>query len=57
MPAIKKLSMNQKHYYGNGVVNTKVRDHGNDPLVVKKTQDAKAFLFENGLNGLPDSKK
>jgi len=57
MPAIKKMSVNEKHYHGNGIVSNKVKDHGNDPFIIKKVQDAKAFLLENGLNGLPDSKK
>jgi hypothetical protein len=57
MPAVKKATVNEKGYYGNAIVSDKVKDHGNDPFVVKKLEEAKAFLRKNGLNGLPDLKK
>jgi hypothetical protein len=57
MPAVKKAPVNEKGYYGNAIVSDKVKDHGNDPFVVKKLEEAKAFLRKNGLNGLPDLKK
>jgi hypothetical protein len=57
MPAIKKASANENGYYGNAIVSDKVKDHGNDPFVVKKVEAAKAFLDKNGLNGLPDKLK
>ena len=57
MPAVKKATVNEKGYYGNAIVSDKVKDHGNDPFVVKKLEEAKAFLLKNGLNGLPDLRK
>lgn len=56
MPAVKKV--NEKGYYGSAaIVSDKVKDHGNDPFVVKKLEEAKAFLRKNGLNGLPGQSK
>jgi len=52
MPAIKKVTADQKSY-GNAINSDKVKDHSNDPFVVKKAEEAKAFLQKNGLNGLP----
>jgi len=57
MPAVKKATANEKGYYGNAIVSDKVKDHGNDPFVIKKLEEAKAFLRKNGLNGVPDLKK
>ncbi|WP_299289166.1 hypothetical protein [uncultured Mucilaginibacter sp.] len=34
-----------------------ITDHGNDPFVVKKVEEAKSFFQKNGLNGLPKSVK
>lgn len=54
MPADKKATADKKSVFGNAIVSDKVNDHGNDPFVVKKVEEAKAFLQKNGLNGLPD---
>lgn len=54
MPVVKKTTVNKKGFYGNAIVSDKVQDHGNDPFIVKKVEEAKAFLLKNGLNGLPD---
>lgn len=54
MPAIKKATVNKKSFYGNAIVSDEVKDHGNDPFVAKKVEEAKDFLLKNGLNGLPD---
>lgn len=58
MPAVKKETINEKsEYNGSAIVSDKVKDHGNDPFVVKKLQEATAFIRENGLNGLPGHSK
>ena len=58
MPAIKKENVNKKGgYYSNAIVSDKVKDHANDPFVLKKLEEAKAFIRENGLNGLPGHSK
>lgn len=54
MPAVKKTTGNKKNIYGNAIVSDKVKDHGNDPFVVKKIEEAKLFFQKNVLNGLPD---
>lgn len=53
MPAIKKTTTSKKNH-GSAIISDKVQDHGNDPFVVKKVEEARAFLQKNGLNGLPD---
>jgi len=53
MPAIKKTTANGKDYYSSAIISDKVKDHGNDPFVLKKVEEAKAFLRKNGLKGLP----
>jgi hypothetical protein len=57
MPTVKKVTANKNGYHGNAIVSDKVKDHGNDPFVVKKVEEAKAFLRKNGLNGLPGQSK
>ena len=57
MPAVKKETVNESGYRGNAIVSDKVKDHGSDPFVLKKLEEAKAFIRENGLNGLPDHPK
>lgn len=54
MPVDKKATVNKKGFYGNAIISDKVQDHGNDPFVAKKVEEAKDFLLKNGLNGLPD---
>ncbi|HEY2580722.1 MAG TPA: hypothetical protein VGI43_02895 [Mucilaginibacter sp.] len=54
MPAVKKSIKNNKDYYGKTVIGNEVSDHGNDPFVVRKVEEAKEFLRKNGLKGLPD---
>jgi hypothetical protein len=48
MPAVKKI-IKESDFYSNGVVSDKVKDRGNDPYFVKKTQEAKEFLLKNPL--------
>jgi len=48
MPAIKK-EREAKLNYGNTIVDETVKDHSNDPFVVKKNEEAKAFLQKNGF--------
>lgn len=43
MPAVKKITTNEKRYYGGAVISDKVKDHENDPFVVKKMEEAKSF--------------
>ena len=57
MPAVRKLISKNKGYNSRAVISDKVKDHGNDPFVVKKVEEAKAFLLKNGLDGLPGHSK
>jgi hypothetical protein len=50
MPAIKK-ERNTELGYGKAIVSNTVKDHSNDPFVVKKAEEAKAFLRKNGFPG------
>lgn len=54
MPPVRKAIVSKLSVYDNAIVSDKVQDHANDPFVVKKVEEAKAFLHKNGLNGLPD---
>lgn len=54
MPAVKKSTADKKGYLDNAIISDKVKDHENDPFIVKKVEEAKAFLRKNGLNGLLD---
>jgi len=57
MPAVKKELVNESGHRGSAIVSDKVKDRENDPFALKKLEEAKAFIRENGLNGLPDHKK
>jgi len=57
VPAVKKEVVNESDYLGSAIVSDKVKDRENDPFVLKKLEEAKAFIRENGLNGLPGHKK
>jgi hypothetical protein len=50
MPAIKK-ERNTEMAYGKGIVSNTVKDYSNDSFVVKKAEEAKAFLQKNGFPG------
>ena len=52
MPAIKK-EPHTASGYGKVNVSNAVKDHSNDPFVVKKAEEAKAFLQKNGFPGQP----
>ena len=54
MPAInkeRKKERNTELGYGKGIVSDTIRDHSNDPFVVKKAEEAQAFLQKNGFPG------
>ncbi|MEX8546790.1 MAG: hypothetical protein V5804_04235 [Mucilaginibacter sp.] len=55
MQVVKKASADKKSVYGNAIISDKVKDHGDDPFVVKKAEEAKLFFQKNGLKGLPFS--
>lgn len=55
MPADKKVTEDKKNVYGIAIISDKVKDHGNDPFVVKKVEEAKSFFQKIGLKGLPVS--
>ena len=50
MPAIKK-ERNAVPAYGKSIANNIEKDHSNDPFVVKKVEEARAFLQKNGFPG------
>ena len=47
MPTIKKIATEKGN--GNGIVNEKVKDHQNDPFVLKQVAAAKEFLNRPGM--------
>jgi hypothetical protein len=48
MPAIKKL-VKENAFYDTATVSEKVKDRGNDPYFIKKTEEAKEFLHKHPL--------
>ncbi len=47
MPAVKKIITEKSN--GNGIVSKKVKDHQNDPFILKQVAAAKEFLNRPGM--------